>query len=102
VPSRPHPRQPSIRRTVERRTAPLLLYVHALPRWVPFTVVLGLLLAGALLDGLAAAGCLLVVVGFFGWLLYLSWPLLTPGPRLIRGLAIGLLLIAAVVRASGG
>lgn len=79
----------------------MLVFLHGLPRWVPFTAVLGLLLAGAVLPGALAAACLAVVALFFGWLLFLSWPLLETGPRVLRGAVVAILVAAAGARVSG-
>jgi hypothetical protein len=42
-----------------------------------------------------------IAAGFVGWLAYLSWPLLTPGGRLLRGVMLGLVVGAAVGRCVG-
>ncbi len=66
----------------------MLLTLHRLPRLV-LPVVLGLLLFLGLIapaDRLAWAGglALSLVTLFLAWLLALSWPVLTPGSRLLR------------------
>lgn len=88
------------RRAIERRSATLLLFIKSLPRAVPPLVVVALLAGGLLLEGPAAALCLALVMALFGWLLYLSWPILAPPARLLRiavlaAMALGLVLNAA-------
>jgi hypothetical protein len=62
-----------------------------LPKAVPFLVVAALLVAGLLIEGAAGGVVLLVLVVLLGSLLYLSWPALEPGPRMLR-LAVVLLV----------
>jgi hypothetical protein len=79
----------------------VLRRLHALPRWtVPLaTAVLVFvgLYSGAVIGGL----CLLVVAGFLGWLVYLSWPRLSRNARLVRLLVLGLVVGTALARLSG-
>ena len=85
-------------------SAPLLLRLHALPRWT-IPVVMGLALASGLFltDELAWLGTLLLmlVAVFVGWLLALSWPVLSPGARLARGLVVAALVGLTVLKAIG-
>ncbi len=78
--------------------------MHSLPRWV-VPVVMGLLLAGGLFlsDSLAWVGTILlaVVTVFVAWLYALSWPVLTPGGRLARGLVAVALLGFTALKATG-
>jgi hypothetical protein len=62
-----------------------------LPKAVPFLVVAALLVAGLLIEGAAGGVVLLVLVVLLGSLLYLSWPALESGPRMLR-LAVVLLV----------
>jgi hypothetical protein len=79
----------------------VLRRLHALPRWtVPLaTAVLVFvgLYSGAVIGGL----CLLVVAGFLGWLVSLSWPQLSRSARLVRLLVLGLVVGSALARLSG-
>jgi hypothetical protein len=86
---------------VNVRSYTVLRRLHALPRWVvplatAVLVFVGLY-SGALIGGL----CLLVVAGFLGWLVYLSWPRLGRGARLVRLLVLGLVVGSALARLSG-
>jgi hypothetical protein len=90
----------ALRRAVERGSAPVLLRLRGLPGWVPFVVLLGLVLGG--LFAPAAIGVLLLAVLalLVGWLIYLAWPALAPPARVARLVALGLVLAAAVQRAA--
>lgn len=96
--------QPGFRAALNRASAPLLLRMHALPRWL-VPVGLGLLLTlGLFLSGSwtwLGTLCLAVVGIFLLWLFLLSWPVLTPGGRLARSLAVIGVLGLAVLKAAG-
>jgi hypothetical protein len=103
--TRPAAPPPSPARTrLNRASAPLLLWMSSLPRWV-VPVVMGLLLAGGLfLSGsLAWLGTVLlaIVTAFIIWLLALSWPVLTTGGRLARSLVAVALLGITLLKATG-
>jgi hypothetical protein len=89
-----------VRRTVEERSAGLLLSLHRLPRWVPFVLVLALAVVGLLAHGAPAGIAIIVVFLFASWLTYLAWPLLNSSARLVRVAVLVLLLAAAVLRAT--
>ncbi len=89
---RPAPSRPSRaaqaarpRSAVQRISAPVLLRLHGLPRWL-FPVFTALLLLGGLMVPSAAIAafllCLLLLLLL--WLVALSWPLLTPLARVMR------------------
>jgi hypothetical protein len=89
------------RRRLERASAPVLLRLNAVPRWVPTAVMLLLLLAGLFSPSTIAAIFLSLVALFLAWLLALAWPTLPPPGRLARLMVIGLVLFSALVRLSG-
>lgn len=90
-----------LRRAIEQRSAVLLLRLRQLPSWVPLVTVLALVLAGLFLPGLLGATLLALVVLILGWLTYLAWPALSPNARLIRFVALGILVIAVARVATG-
>ncbi|MSO27249.1 MAG: hypothetical protein EXQ60_04190 [Candidatus Nanopelagicales bacterium] len=83
------------RRVMERKSYPILVMLHRVPRWL-----LVILTALALFLGLIQTGdlawlggiLLLLVAAFLGWLLVLSWPVLGFVARLLR-----LVVVIAVV-----
>ena len=92
----PHPTQPSgLRAAIETVSQPLLLRIAALPRAVPFVVLLALLVIGVFVGGVVGVVCTALVALFVAWLMYLSWPRLTGVERL--GRAAVLLIAVALV-----
>jgi hypothetical protein len=84
-----------LRQTVERRSATVLVFLRGLPRVVPPLAVAAALAGGLLVDGAVGAACLAAVLLFFGWLLFLSWPALAPGARILR-LAVMAVMVAGI------
>lgn len=83
-------------------SAPLLLKIHAMPRYVfpLFTLVLlllGLFLANGVLGGIF----LLLLAVALGWLIALSWQLLTPSAKLMRSILLFVVIGYAVSRIAG-
>jgi hypothetical protein len=88
--------QPS---NLQRASIPLLTRLLALPRWL-IVVAMGVFLFLGLIQtgNLAWLGgiFLLIVGGFLGWLLALSWPVLSVGRRSTR-----LIVVLAVLGIAG-
>ncbi len=83
------------RQSLERASIPILTKLMAVPRWLIVVLMGAVLFLGLIQTGsLAWLGgiFLLIVGGFLGWLLVLSWPALTPGRRATR-----LIVVAAVL-----
>ena len=91
------PNATPFRREVERRSAIVVLFLKGLPKALPALVVLAILAGGLALPGVAGMACYVLSVLILTWLVYLSWPALTPAGRTIR---IG--VITAVVLMVGG
>jgi hypothetical protein len=87
-----------LRRAVERRSTGLLTWLATRPRWVPFVLVLALLLGGLFAPPVVAAVCLLVLLLALLWLTYLAWPRLDAGGRLVRMVVIVLVGYVLVQR----
>lgn len=104
TPANARPTTSPARATLERLSTPLLARMHALPRWIMVVLPAVVLLAGLVLTGdwgwLGALALLLVAV-FLGWLLALSWPVLNPGSRLIRGITVLAVAGLAYFKATG-
>lgn len=90
---------PSLRERLETASLPFLTRISALPRWAPFLVVLGLLVAGMFIPGWGWVFTVVVAL-FLGWLLALSWPRLTAVERLMRSAVVLLAVVVAVVQAT--
>jgi hypothetical protein len=88
-----------LRKTVEQRSAvPITFLFTQVPRWVTPAVLVILLLAGFALDSWLGGLAVLPVVGFVGWLAYLSWPSLGAGGKLLRVAMLTFLLLVAADR----
>lgn len=76
------------RRALEERSAGPLAALHRMPRWV-IPVIMGVLMLLGLFIEAAWAGIFFVLVAaFLGWLLALSWPVITQGSKMFRLLVI--------------
>ena len=87
-----------LRRTVELRSAPVLLWFASRPRFLLPGLVVVLLVAGLaapLAYGLPLLGVLLLLLV---WLSYLSWPALDAHPRRLRVAVVAMVVLAAVQR----
>lgn len=85
-----------LRQAVERRSALPLVWLHQAPRWI-LPVALGLvLIAGLMVPGPVGALLLVVLSLFFAWLAFLAWPSITAGQRLLRMVAVAVLLALAL------
>jgi hypothetical protein len=81
---------------LQKASAPLLLKLSALPRWLVPLMLGALLLLGFFLDGVLGSLALMLVGLFLAWLVMLSWPLLSPGSKMIRTLIVGVVLGVAI------
>lgn len=91
----------SRRQTVEQRSEPLLLMLRRAPRWLVPLLPLALLLAGLAAPASVGGPALLALAVILGWLAFLSWPSLGHAGRLLRALALSLVLALAVLRLLG-
>jgi hypothetical protein len=89
-----------LRRAVERRSAGPLTWLATRPRWVPFVLVLALLLGGLFAPPAIAAVLLAVLALGLVWLTYLAWPKLEPTGRFTRLLVLVLVGYVLVQRLS--
>lgn len=89
----------AFRRRVELSAGPAVVLVSRLPRFVPFLVVLGLLVGGLLLPGPAGAALLLVLAVLMGALLFLAWPALPQQGRVLRAAVLVMVLAEVVLKA---
>jgi hypothetical protein len=87
-----------IRTAVERMSAPLLVRLSALPRAVPFVVMLALIVAGLWVQGPLGFTLIMAGVLFLAWLLFLAWPALAASERLMRLAVIVLGAALAVIQ----
>lgn len=98
-PKKPNPAVPvvthsALRKRITDLSAPALLRIHGLPKFLVPGLIAILMLLGLFLPAPYSGISLTVVSAFIGWLMYLSWPLLDSKSRVIR-LLVFLILIAA-------
>jgi sterol desaturase/sphingolipid hydroxylase (fatty acid hydroxylase superfamily) len=89
----------SSRAALERRLAAPLVFLTRLPRWLPFAVVLVLVVVAVLVNGVVGAVALLVVAALLALLGYLSWPALEPSGRALRVGTVGVVIAVAIALA---
>ncbi|MEO5982625.1 MAG: DUF6703 family protein [Pedococcus sp.] len=82
-----------LRESIQRASLPAVERLNALPRFVPFLVILGLMVAGLFVPGWGWVLVLLVAL-FLLWTLYLAWPAMDATQRLMR---ITIVLIAVAI-----
>jgi hypothetical protein len=87
-----------LRRAIERRSVGALTWLATRPRWVPFVLVLVLLLGGLFAPPAIGAVLLLVLALGVVWLTYLAWPKLEATGRFTRLLVLVLVLYVLVQR----
>ena len=87
---------PQIRQSIERLSLRPAAYLRHLPRWLPPVVVAALFVGGLAVSGWGGAAMLLLVTVFLAWLAVLSWPTLQPSTRLLRVVALAVLLALCV------
>lgn len=88
-----------MRESIEQASLPAVKAMSQWPKWLPFLLILGLMVAGVLIPTYGWILIALVAV-FLTWLLYLSWPRLTAAERLMRFAVIAVVVVAAITRAN--
>jgi hypothetical protein len=91
----------TLRKRVEVLSAPTLIRLHSLPRVVMPVFILLLMFVGLVKDNAIGGIALLIVSALVGWLLYLSWPLLEGRARILRALAVLIVVAAALSKFVG-
>jgi hypothetical protein len=88
----------ALRKRITDLSAPTLLRIHALPKFLVPGLIAVLMVLGLFLQAPYSGIALTIVSVFIGWLMYLSWPLLDPRSRLIRVLVFLILIAATSVK----
>jgi hypothetical protein len=91
-------RPPTLRRTVERRSAPVLLWLSSRPKVLLPALVVVLLVGGLAAPPMYGVPLLVVLALLLLWLSYLSWPALDGGARALRAAMLALSVVAVVQR----
>ena len=87
-----------LRRAVERHSGVPLAWLATRPRWVPFLLVLALLVGGLFAPPLIGVVLLVLLALLMGWLAFLAWPRLPIGGRLARVAVLVLIAVVTVER----
>jgi hypothetical protein len=90
---------PTLRESIESASYPLVKRLSQWPKWAPFLLILGLMVAGVVIPSVGWV-LIAVVAVFLVWLLYLGWPRLSAVDRLMRIAVIALVVVAAITRAN--
>jgi hypothetical protein len=87
------------RTRLERASAPALVALTRVPRWLVAVLMAVLLVAGLAVEGPVGAALLLVLAAFLGWLLAVSWPVLAGVSKVVRVLVVAAVVTVAVMQA---
>lgn len=88
----------AFRRAVERRSAPVLLWLHQAPRWLLPLTMAGVFLGGLVLSGPAGAALLGLLAVFVIWLAFIAWPTLQRPQRILRCVVVAIIVALAVAQ----
>ncbi len=91
---------PGLRGTVERLSAPALLWLSARPKFFLPIGTFGLLVVGLAAPTKVGVPVLFLLGSLIAWLSYLSWPAVEGVARVLRLATLGLLVAAIVGRLS--
>jgi len=89
-----------LRAKVEILSTPLLMKISTWPKAIVPILILGFLLVGLFVPGVIGGFFILLVGLFIGWLLYLSWPLLSRNARLLRLAVVAMIIGSAISQIS--
>ena len=89
----------SVRLTVEKHSAPVLVLLSQQHKAVVPLVSVLLLIGGLALPVPMGIACLLLLTALVGWLTYLSWPVIVGQARAVRVATIVLIVVAGFSRA---
>lgn len=95
------PTAPGLRGAVERRSAPVLVWLSCRPKVLLPLASLALLIGGLAAPLPVALPLLLVLLAIVGALSYLSWPVVHGTERYLRLTTVGLVVAAGVLRLAG-
>ncbi len=90
-----------LRGAVERRSAPLLVWLSSKPKLLLPLLSLALLIGGFAAPLAVAVPMLVVLLAVIGWLTYLSWPAVQGGGRVVRVVTLVLVALALLSRMAG-
>lgn len=83
---------------MERVSRPALVRLTALPRLLIPVATLALIAVGAFAPLPVALTAFAAVFLFITWITYLSWPAVSTGGKVLRGVMLALIVVLAVTR----
>lgn len=86
------------RQGIEQRSATSLLWLHQMPRWTLPLLAVALLVTGLAVTGLPGGIALFALALVLTWLAAVSWPRVDSRGRILRVVAIAVVLGAAIIR----
>jgi hypothetical protein len=91
-----------LRQRITKVSYPYVAKLHAAPKLTLPGITLVLALAGVFAPVVVAVPALVLLALLLGWLAFLSWPVVTTGPKLLRLFSILVILLFAVSRIANG
>ena len=88
----------TLRHRIDQASLPLMTKLSRLPRFVPFLLMLALLVGGVLIGGMIGFVLMGLASLFVGWVLYLAWPRLNGSEKIMRLAVLLLAVVLAVVQ----
>lgn len=88
----------STRKQIESVSRPTLVKLSTMPRLVVPLGTLVLVVIGLFAPLPIALPALALVFAFFLWIAYLSWPVVSTGAKVLRGVMLGLVIAMAASR----
>jgi hypothetical protein len=88
----------SSRKQIEDASRPTLVRLSSMPKLVVPLGTLVLVALGLFAPLPIALPALALVFVFFGWIAYLSWPVVSTGGKVLRGVMLGLVVAMAASR----
>jgi len=91
-----------LRQRITKVSYPYVAKLHAAPKLTLPGITLVLALAGVFAPVVVAVPALVLLALLLGWLAFLSWPVVTTGPKFLRLFSILVILLFAVSRIANG
>jgi hypothetical protein len=88
----------STRKQIEDISRPSLVKLSSMPKLVVPLGTLVLVALGLFAPLSIALPALALVLSFFAWIAYLSWPVVSTGGKVLRGVMLGLVVAMAASR----
>jgi hypothetical protein len=88
----------SLRTSIESASRPLLVFLARLPRFVVPIAMVAVTVGGLMAQPPRSGVLVALLAAFVSWLVFLSWPALSRGNRIVRTVILAMLLAYAVTQ----